>query len=135
MSRRHHGRSRHGRPRVDGARAATDTTSSTRSASPATGANPKEAGIDGASTSQASNGGVPVEGALTSNGQPEPSEQGSADGRPIVGHPAASPIDGRAPHPGSAGQGSNNGQRPQNGGGPGAGCTAPQLRRFIKSRP
>jgi hypothetical protein len=135
MSRRHHGRSRHaGQRRPDG-QAATRPTPPTRPTSvdadatsrppEATSAAlaadpvpaPEAAAAPAASTEIRTNG----------NGQPHQNVQPQQNGHAAAanGHPAANG------QPASHRQGGN-GQPNQPGGN---GCTAPQLRRFIKSRP
>jgi hypothetical protein len=136
MSRRHHGRSRHGRPRADGARAATDTTASSRNPAPSDGASADQPPMEGAVTDRT----------MTANTQPgptppgravgaaSPTSNGSSDARPAPAPTPGPPADGRR-RAGVSEPGPADGRRLQNGSGPGPGCTAPQLRRFIKSRP
>lgn len=111
MSRRHRGRSRHGRPRPDGPRTATGTASS--AATPAPGSASESVVSRAAEAPQASS--TPPDRAAG----PPPERTAPATSTP-------GPIVDVAPH--SNGH-LNNGQNGSTG------CTAPQLRRFIKSRP
>lgn len=114
MSRRHHGRPRHGRPRQDGPRPSTGTTPAPGSptTTPAPEATPQR----------------------TVAPAPHPIDALADIAPPAQLATAAPPVrvDAPAPAPPSTnghGPAGQNGQQPPNG------CTAPQLRRFIKSRP
>lgn len=123
MSRRHHGRARHGRPRADGPRTTTGTAPVGDPQGP---------------------GSSPTPGA--SPARDVASERPPADVPPPVqaSHEAAAPVPVHDPTPAPSrpveAQGQTNGHAPSGGSGMpphvnGNGCTAPQLRRFIKSRP
>ena len=133
MSRRHHGRSRHARGRSDdGSRlqAQIEPRPETHREPPAE-PRPAAPTVDAA----AQNGTVPGEGlsglqaavphVAPSAAAPPRRSRGPASAAVT---PQAAPVNGNghAPHPHDATD-MNGGQR--------AGCTAPQLRRFIKSRP
>lgn len=138
MSRRHHGRSRHGRPRPDLPRATTGTTPAQR-----TDAAPEPRAIPAPPTQTAppTPAATPTPAAVPAILEPErPASDAAADrgGPSPTTLPAAAahtPMDARPPTNGAA--------RPSNGAPPlvngepppANGCTAPQLRRFIKSRP
>jgi hypothetical protein len=108
MSRRHHGRSRHHRPRPETAPGGLPAANAPPVASDGQSGTPAESRPPTPADAQASI--APPQGA-----------------RP-PGPPASStPQNGHAPN-GAPGQPGPNGQG-------GNGCTAPQLRRFIKSRP
>lgn len=154
MSRRHHGRSRHGnrhRPDGSGAAAPHDPSASSR----------HQAATSPSASPPVTPGPGPDRGPAATNGSPSPAadrhEGGSVDGVDAAVHPPAPVADAAPATPGTT-TGSNgaaaaaapaprpasqNGPTPQNGHAPTngngndrpAGCTAPQLRRFIKSRP
>jgi hypothetical protein len=118
MSRRHHGRSRHTasrRPRPD---VATGDL-------PAAGTTPVVSdGQPGPSTAS-----------RATQAETAPSASPSAEPAPIAPI-AAPPVNGHAPMAANRGPGpAPNGGNGANGAQPANGCTAPQLRRFIKSRP
>jgi hypothetical protein len=131
MSRRHHGRPRHGRPRQDSPRTSTGTTPAPgahvtqpapdaapqRPASPPPPPRPSEAVPTAAASPEAL-------AATISDGPPSPADPGTTapPARLDAASPGAPPANGHATP-------IQNGQHPSNG------CTAPQLRRFIKSRP
>jgi hypothetical protein len=136
MSRRHHGRPHHGRhrselPRAEpGARPAQPSAIDAAPAAPGADAvaespPPLERPVDGISSSSVDGHAPPTNGHVT------------------TGELASGPTNGAAAGPtNGAAQGATNGAAPgpTNGGSPGRderpnGCTAPQLRRFIKSRP
>lgn len=118
MSRRHRGRSRHGRPRPDGPRTATGTASS--AATPAPGSASESVVSRAAEAPQASS--TPPDRAAGQTPAASPADR-SAPATPTPG-----PIVDVAPH-------SNGHAHLNNGQNGSTGCTAPQLRRFIKSRP
>lgn len=117
MSRRHHGRPHHGRHRGEGPR---PDAGSARPAAPAP---------DAASTQ--TNGpvvpAVPVETSAVGH-------ENGATAAPIAPSHVNGHTNGHAPAT-TNGSGNANGNGAANGGERPAGCTAPQLRRFIKSRP
>jgi len=136
MSRRHHGRPHHGRVRQDGPR-----TSAGAQATPG-GAQAKAGGATPASRPPA----APDEAAARIQDVPSIDAQPQVETRPdgAPARPLSSPSGDRTPAPsGPPTNGSPTNGSPTNGrpvaGSPGAsdasGCTAPQLRRFIKSRP
>jgi hypothetical protein len=118
MSRRHHGRSRHAasrRPRPD--------------------ATPGD--VPAADASRVAPDGPPAAIATARAESPDGPTTESAGSAPANGPVAHGPVD--RDHGGHAPDSTNGAQRLNGGGGPGGGggngCTAPQLRRFIKSRP
>ena len=147
MSRRHNGRPHHGRYRHEGPRPDAGPSRPPASAPGATSSHgaptappdptPSAVPVDPAATirpvtlpaaeasASSSNGGHPTPVAHASNGT-HGAPAGYTNGN------------GRAPngngHAQATGHMNGNGQTGQNGGNS-AGCTAPQLRRFIKSRP
>ena len=144
MSRRHHGRPHHGRYRHEGPR---PDAGPARPAAPTPEATPRDgtrstpvepAGtIESIAPAEAQAGPSPMNGA-------HPSSDGPRSNRAPFPHgPNGAPVtytngNGHAQngngHAAPTGHTNGNGQVGQNGGNS-AGCTAPQLRRFIKSRP
>jgi hypothetical protein len=160
MSRRHHGRSHQGgryrhdppRPAQGAAPLAPGTASSPPPASIDASADARPAVPDGLAASPANRASEPVDaaranlaplaGSAGTAPSPAPSAPSTAptrfarphaDGRP---GPAAGPTNANGHANGqSHGPGRSNGPGPTNGQERSNGCTAPQLRRFIKSRP
>lgn len=144
MSRRHHGRPHHGRHRNELPRAEPGVRpaqpSAIEAAPAAAGADAaaesppsQERSVDGISTSSADGHATPTNGHVT-NGELASGPTNGATPSPTNGA-APGPTNGVAPGPTNGA-----GPSPTNGGSPGRderpnGCTAPQLRRFIKSRP
>ena len=129
MSRRHHGRSRHARGRsVDGSRAQAQIeprpeTHREPPADPRPDTPPFDAAAPNGSVRDEGVSGVPAAAphVAPQTAVPQPAA-------PHAAVPQAAPVNGNGhlPHPHDA---------TEMNGGPRAGCTAPQLRRFIKSRP
>jgi len=135
MSRRHRGRPHHGRNRSDGPRPETARPSSGPDAiapSPPASSSTHVAPVE---TTPAAVDAVPGNGAPSHvNGSPHASGSTTANGSNgdahVNGHGTAL-TNGAATN----GGGYANGNGHANGNERSAGCTAPQLRRFIKSRP
>ena len=129
MSRRHHGRARHGRPRADGPRTTTGTAPvgdpPGLGASPTPGASPaRDVAPDRRPPAEAP---APEATAAEATAAPSPVH----DPTPAPSRPAEAGSQGKGPTNGHAPAGGSGMPPPVNGNG----CTAPQLRRFIKSRP
>jgi hypothetical protein len=136
MSRRHHGRPHHGRHRIElpraepGVRPAQPSAIDAAAAAPgaeavAESSPPQERPLDAITPGTTDGHATSTNGHVT-NGELAPGPTNGAATRPTNGE-GAGPTNGAAPSP-------------TNGGSPGRderpnGCTAPQLRRFIKSRP
>ena len=125
MSRRHHGRPHHGRHRGDSPR---PDAGAARPAVPAPDVTPTRSN-------------APVTPAVSAETQPAKSENGAngSDGaswahREPAAPASASHVNGQ-PNGHADGQAQGTGNGAMNGADRPAGCTAPQLRRFIKSRP
>jgi hypothetical protein len=135
MSRRHHGRPHHGRHRNELPRAEPGVRpaqpSAIDAAPAATGAEavaespPQERQVDAISSSGVDGHSTPTNGHVT-NAELAPGPTNGAAPGPTNGA-APGPTNGAAPGPTNGGSQGRD-ERPN-------GCTAPQLRRFIKSRP
>ena len=137
MSRRHHGRPHHGRHRNELPRAEPGTRppqpSAIDAAPAAAGAEtvaesppPQELAVDGIAPSSADRHAAPTNGHVTDGDMAAPSPTNGGPAAPTNGAEAG-PTNGAAPGP-TNGASPSRDERPN-------GCTAPQLRRFIKSRP
>jgi len=136
MSRRHHGRPHHGRHRNELPRAESGIRpaqpSAIDAAPAAAGAEaaaespqPQERPLDAVASGTTDGSATPTNGHVM-NGEMAPSPTNGASPGPTIGA-APSPLNGASPSP-------TNGASPARDERPN-GCTAPQLRRFIKSRP
>ena len=128
MSRRHHGRSRHARGRSDDGSRLQAQIVPRPETHPEPPAEPRPAAPTVEPAAQ--NGTVPADGVGGLQATPPhvPPQAAPPTAAPHASVPQAAPVNGNghAPHP-HDGHVMNGEQR--------AGCTAPQLRRFIKSRP